>query len=536
MTALPLRSLEKNEKAANADVLDFQKTLRGRASSEVVIAFMGAVGCGMPRLIKECAEDLEARGYDVKHIRLSEYIKDELKKRGDEIENPRYLQYQNIGNELRDKNGLDIFASFAINKISRIRAERNPIELSDSSVPVPRVAYLIDQVKHPSEIQLLKLVYRKIFFAVGVMSSAKDRKNRLLDEGIDGCVAEDIMNRDRKEIHKYGQQLEKAFQLADYFVHHPSSHQEETKKQLKRFGDILHGDNKVSPSQQEYAMYVAYSTGLKSACLSRQVGAAIVDKDGNLIATGSNDVPAYKGGLYTEYHETDGRCINRGFCENDFQKNKRRKNIERGLTDFIKSEKSFEDSGVRNTMLLNAEKLVSEVYRLSGVGDLIEFSRAVHAEMDALISLSRGSSGSSVGASLFTTTFPCHNCARHIIAAGIDKVFYVEPYDKSLAFDSHEDAIELLDYDHPGNKAGGTKVQFIHFSGVAPALYADVFLRPDGRKDVHGKFRPSAESFGGTGQQSKIVREYLDSYRAFELKIADMFESGRTGGEDMSSQ
>ncbi|MEJ7655371.1 MAG: deaminase [Chloroflexia bacterium] len=45
----------------------------------------------------------------------------------------------------------------------------------------------------------------------------------------------------------------------------------------------------------------------------------------------------------------------------------------------------------------------------------------MHAEMSAL--LDAGRRGVPVqGATLYTTTFPCHNCARHIVGAGIDRV------------------------------------------------------------------------------------------------------------------
>jgi len=498
--------------------------LNARASKEIVVAFMGAVGCGMPRLVNECENDLVARGYLVCKIKLSDYIKEELRTSRVEPASAHYLQYQDIGNSLRKEKSLDILASYAISRISHFRAARNPGEL-ETSDPAQKVAYLIDQVKHPQEIKLLRLVYRNLFYAVGVMSTAKDRKNRLMDDGISEPDANEIMNRDRKESHAYGQQLEKAFKMADYYVHHPIGDSEAAKIQLKRFGDIVHGDNKVSPSKEEYAMYVAHSTSLKSTCLSRQVGAAILDADSNLIAVGANDVPAPGGGLYPNDRTQDGRCIQIGHCENDAQKKKRRLNITSGIAKFLSSESLFDNEEIRSRVMEKAELIADEAYNLSGIGDLIEFSRAVHAEMDALISLSRGTSGSSLGGSLYTTTFPCHNCARHIVAAGISKVFYIEPYEKSLALDSHSDAIALLDYDDQSPSSRGDLVKFIHFSGVAPGMYAKVFHRPDGRKDGGVLIEFSGQE---DDQQTKIVREYLDSYRDFELKISAMFAQDRS--------
>lgn len=59
---------------------------------------------------------------------------------------------------------------------------------------------------------------------------------------------------------------------------------------------------------------------------------------------------------------------------------------------------------------------------------------ADHAEMAALMSCAR-SGGSPVDGTLYCTTFRCHNCAKHIVAAGIRSVVYVEPYPKSKAKD-----------------------------------------------------------------------------------------------------
>lgn len=64
--------------------------------------------------------------------------------------------------------------------------------------------------------------------------------------------------------------------------------------------------------------------------------------------------------------------------------------------------------------------------------ELIGFYRSVHGETAAIINAAR--LGISIkGAMLYVTAFPCHECARHILAAGIEGVFYIEPYPKSLA-------------------------------------------------------------------------------------------------------
>ena len=57
--------------------------------------------------------------------------------------------------------------------------------------------------------------------------------------------------------------------------------------------------------------------------------------------------------------------------------------------------------------------------RNSKIKSIVEFSRAIHAEMHAIITASQTAGERGRDGSLYITTYPCHNCARHIIVAGI---------------------------------------------------------------------------------------------------------------------
>jgi cytidine deaminase len=121
--------------------------------------------------------------------------------------------------------------------------------------------------------------------------------------------------------------------------------------------------------------------------------------------------------------------------------------------------------------------------RGSALRDITEFGRAVHAEMDALLACARGGIPTA-GAVLFSTTFPCHNCAKHIVAAGISRVVFIEPYPKSKAIELHGDA--------SGSESAG-KVRFQPFVGIGPRRYMDLFSTnlsrgyPRVRKDAEGR-------------------------------------------------
>ena len=101
--------------------------------------------------------------------------------------------------------------------------------------------------------------------------------------------------------------------------------------------------------------------------------------------------------------------------------------------------------------------------------DLTEYGRVVHAEMNAICDAAR--LGRSVrGATLYCTTFPCHNCTKHILAAGIRRVVYIEPYPKSRAKALHANEIEV-ENDNPA------RVVFAPFLGIAPHRYRDIFQK-----------------------------------------------------------
>ena len=73
---------------------------------------------------------------------------------------------------------------------------------------------------------------------------------------------------------------------------------------------------------------------------------------------------------------------------------------------------------------------------------------------------------------MYVTTFPCHNCAKHIIAAGLRRVVYLEPYPKSRASDLYGEEIVLDPVD--GKEVPG-KLVFSAFSGIAPRQYRQLF-------------------------------------------------------------
>jgi deoxycytidylate deaminase len=301
------------------------------------------------------------------------------------------------------------------------------------------------------------------------------------------------MRRDSDAVESHGQHVANAFHLSDYFIDNTVDRllPNETPnpdwdlvERLSRLVKIITHIELVRPMIAETAMHHAYSAQMQSACLSRQVGAAVVDKCGNVVATGTNEVPKAGGGVYGESFKPDsfeGRCglfadPAKRYCRNTTEQNAI-------IDELIQSIPELSGATPERK-----SKLAIEL-RKTRIGGLLEFSRAVHAEMDALLSAARNGVPI-VGTRLFVTTFPCHNCARHIVSAGVDEVQYIEPYPKSRALTLHYDSIQV---EHTGwipPSEGGDKVLFRPFSGAAPRPNLPPFL-------IHGDMRTASTRITG---------------------------------------
>jgi len=498
---------------------------RTRESKELIVGFIGPIGCGIAKIVSETENLLVDAGYVVRRIKISDFLRAEIdagRCKPEDYANTssyfrRYNELQDAGKLLRIRLGKACLAEHAMEKIGVHRLADAPPDAEVDEVVPKKVAYLIDQLKHPDEILMLRTVYRRLFYLIGTTSYKANRKQLLVELGLSGAEADQLIKRDRKEDEAAGQQLEKGLKLADLYIRNRVG-SDHYKSALVRFLELVHGKKIHTPTREEYGMYLAHAAGAKSACLSRQVGASIFAVDGEVISTGRNDVPKAGGGLYGFDVANDKRCFaDGGICHNVKHKNLMRQKISdtvKGLRD----EKSLNLGAVTDDDLF---KLTESIYKQSGLDNLIEFSRSVHAEMDAIVASARNGARSMSGGTLFSTTFPCHSCARHIVAAGIVEVFYIEPYEKSLALVLHEDSISF-DEEEPADKgteaSKARKVRFVHFEGISPRAYIDMFQQHGERKDDDGKYHE------GNNDDPKKIPEYLDPYRDFEARAVENFK------------
>jgi deoxycytidylate deaminase len=394
-----------------------------------------------------------------------------------------YIKYANTLRELYKDNSV-----LAMLCCAAIRQERAKSTGKPNSF-VTQHAYIFDQFKRREEIDALRQVYGRLFVAVSIYSDRDQRilrlSNQIAQDHADArlnsqnATAEKLIEQDENEpLLEYGQRLREAFPTADLFI--DIDDEEHAKRQIDRFLKGLFGSNGVGPTIDENGMYLAKSAALRSLDLSRQVGAAIVAPTGEVISLGYNEVPKPHGGVYCDDDESDRRDFKLGNDPNDRIKRALLADVLKRLRDGKYLEAKADDSELVSYVLSETMKRGS-LLREALVMDILEFGRVIHAEMCALMDAAR--KGLKVeGATLYCTTFPCHLCAKHIIAAGIGKVIFIEPYPKSFAQELHE-SIEIK----RGKSTSMGKIQFAPFIGVSPQRFKHIYERGK-RKNEKGEY------------------------------------------------
>ena len=387
------------------------------------------------------------------------------------------------GDELRRVCGADAAAALGI---VGLRNQRRPAQRADEDLlgaddEREGFATILRSIKRREEVETLREVYGPRFVLIGGWANREDRianvGSRLRTEhpGHDvGWYAREtatLMARDEEdETHPLGQEVRAAFELADVYV--PIRPGQSVGQRVARIIRLLFGAPFETPTRSEAAMFQASGAGLRSSAAGRQVGAVVVDHDGEILVSGTNEAPKAGGGQYWAEEVPDHRDFSYGYDVNDRFKLQIVADVLARLNeaDWLKDGTDVSDlDGL-------AQQAMNGPLKGSRIGDLLEFGRIAHAEMAAICTAARRGTGLG-GSVMYTTTYPCHECARLIIAAGIMKVVYVDPYPKSQVQEMFRDEVS------EGRAACPGTVVFEPFEGVAPRLFRQVFRMPPRPRD-----------------------------------------------------
>ncbi len=481
--------------------------LNGRfENSEIIIGLVSAVGTETTRVVTPLKDRLTHFKYNAIEIKVSSLLGSE----GAPLsEYERIKSLMDAGDVRRKDTGHNSILAYGAAKL-----------ISDSrDESKPKRAYIINSLKHPDEVEALRKIYGQGFYLFGIHADKKRRLHYLTnDKNLTDSQAVELTDIDEDEKVKHGQRTRDTFHLADFYINF-GKNDDQVKNTIQRFLELIFSHPYKNPTFDEFAMFMAFSSSVRSGDLSRQVGAVIAKND-QILSTGANETPKQGGGLYwAKIDKSSGKVIDDQDGK-DYTRNEDSNKVEQQeiLSEIM--------GGVKNLSGLSDDQIagIETVLNKSRIKELTEFGRVVHAEMEAILSCSRAGI-STINGILYCTTFPCHNCAKHIIAAGIERVVYVEPYPKSKALEFHSDSIELRTKLETDEKSTSNHVVFEPFTGVGARRFLDFFSMSLGagnkltRKDEDGK---TVDWEKGTAN----VRVALlpESYREIERDAAKIFQ------------
>jgi len=456
--------------------LPYAYTMDSIDRPEIVVGLVGALGTRLEVAELALTAALAQVSYSCTTVRVSSLISETNLP----FDGPRKKakttvdRLMDLGDELRiGVNHGGVAAALTVSRISNERAEQRP---ADFMGPNERQSHatMVRSLKHPEEVRLLRAVYGPRFVLVGIWSPQDEREREVDHRLTENHPEKDehwrakhvgrLLQRDEKDARsKLGQRVRDTFELADAYLSLQMG--VDITDQANRLIRLLLGAPFETPNWEEQAMFQASGARLRSADAGRQVGAVVVDADCELLVTGTNEVPKAGGGQYWRTDDKDHRDFSIGYDANH--------RIKQDLVvDVLRSLKKDGGWLRKSKQILGVEQLTREaVYgplASSRISDLLEFGRIAHAEMAAICTAARRGTPLRSGVML-TTTYPCHECARLIIAAGISRVIYIDPYPKSKVPEMYR--YEVSD---DGSRPQD-KVNFDPFVGVAPRLYPAVF-------------------------------------------------------------
>ena len=369
-------------------------------SRHPVIALTGPFGAGLTT----AAQSLATR-HGFHWINVSGELRREWIARYDS-HTPARSDLQRLGDELRQSEGPGALVARALGNAN--------FELSD--------AIVIESMKNIGEISDLQRRFGYRLLVVAILADLETRRKRILSQyeelGLDANHLIDDDLRDRNEEVEYGQEVELCTDLADVILLNNAS-EDEFDKKIDDFAGLVSRTGPRDLTKTEIHMQAAYSMARSSKCLKRHVGAVLVDGIGRVVAAGYNENPS--GTLPCVEEERYGYRCHRDIVRNEHFASLARRGARcpvcgDGLT--------ASDGPPWRCPRCYQEGRKTNLELFYFPDRAMTWCTAVHAEVRAILAAGDRARGST----LYSTTFPCMQCAEKIAEAGVSEVVYTEAY------------------------------------------------------------------------------------------------------------
>jgi len=351
-------------------------------------------------------------------------------------------QLQVIGDLVREK--IDIFQlPEYINLL--IKSYRKQSKAKDKHCYIA-----IDSLKNPFEILFFKERY-SAYYTFSIHATDETIYERFLNTDIDiKSIHKKELNKDNTDEQKGSLDSKKDFnsqniieciQRSDIYIDNNHDEKDTLYKQVFKYLSLIVHPGIITPTKDEIIMQLALNAKLNSGCISRQVGAVVLNKYDSIRAVGWNEVP--EGQMPCILRSHNELLSNTSLLDySNYEKNKLRKQKE---FKFI-YKNNFE---VSNKQGLNDSFCFKQVQnKIDGEKNQV-YTRSLHAEENAFLQASKYGNTEIIGGQLFTTASPCFLCAKKAYQLGMKRIVYIEAYpdiSKEQVFDIGINNIEMVHF------------------------------------------------------------------------------------------
>lgn len=374
------------------------------ARDALAIGLTGAFGSGC----STAAQALEAQR-DFHVVRLSEIVRQELARTEPRVVEPSRQKLQAVGDRMREHDGEDVLV---------LRAMR---ALDAAGQTHSRLVF--DGLRNPAEVHALEERFGSRFALLGVLSDAPTRWERVYrtyeNAGLGQSDFLEDDERDRGEAVDYGQQVGRCVDMADAIVVNSAITAEQYRDKVLAMCDLLTRATFRAPTADEIHMDIAFTSSHQSRCLKRHVGAVVINAAGVQVSSGFNENPPPTRPCRDEPKYNY-------LCYRDIVRNERFAYLasKRVPCPTCGRELQIAPGPPWRCSACLREGVTTDLESVFFPDRAMSWCTAIHAEERAL----RTAGEQARGATLYTTTFPCFQCADHIIMAGVREVVFVEAY------------------------------------------------------------------------------------------------------------
>lgn len=338
--------------------------------------------------------------------------------------------YQTIGNNVR-KSGLANCGIYDNSKVYLFSQRVNKlikILRHKTKDTTENVCVVLDAIRNPYEAFFFRERY-SAFYLMSISTTNETRINRLLsqprisNDDIKKIDAQENPDSLKGEDRFWSLDLQRCIEISDIHLYNPDEKGKyrEIKYQLVKYLSLIMHPGIITPSQDERCMQIAFNAKLNSGCLSRQVGAVVTDSNYSIKSVGWNNVA--QGQTPCNLRRVDDLLSN----EDDSAFSLYEKNNSKFRTR-LGEIYSFNHSSPNK---FNGKPIS---YCFKDIKNSIDgdknqvHTRALHAEENAFLQISKYGGMPIDDGYLFTTASPCELCAKKAYQLNINTIIFIDPY------------------------------------------------------------------------------------------------------------